>query len=213
MRPRSQTIIAGVACVACVALTSGCLPGFADVEVVPTKVVDRFDDSSQVSLAERYRVAGGSWRVVDGALSTLGDRNIPLWLKTPLTDNVRIAFTSKSSSSDVDMKVEVFGDGIRHESGYIVIVGGWKNTLSAIARLDEHETQRVTKKTRFEAGRTYRWVVQRTDGHTVELYLDGEKILAYDDPAPLHGPRHRYFAFSGWESGVTFDDLEITPLP
>ena len=156
---------------------------------------------------------GGSWRVVDGALTTLGDRNLGLWLRTPLSRNTRIEFTSTSSSAAVDMKVEVFGDGIRHESGYVVIVGGWNNTLTGIARLDEHEVKRVTRRTRFEANRSYRWRIERTDGRRLRLFLDDELLATYDDDAPLFGPRNSRFGFSGWESEVTFDNLQITPLP
>ncbi len=171
------------------------------------------DDFSDDALADRYNVQGGSWRVVDGALSTLGDRNLPLWLRAPLAENTRVEFTSRSSSPAVDMKVEIFGDGIRHESGYVVIVGGWNNTLTVIARKDEHEPTRVTRRTRFEANRTYRWTIERSDGQTLRLLLDGEELVRYVDATPLKGPRHSRFAFSGWESAVTFDDLRITPLP
>ncbi|MGZ3458496.1 MAG: hypothetical protein ACXU86_08310, partial [Archangium sp.] len=33
---------------------------------------------------------------------------------------------------------EIFGDGSDHASGYVLIHGGWNNSLSIIARLDEH---------------------------------------------------------------------------
>ena len=38
------------------------------------------------------------------------------------------------------MGTEFCGDGVRHESGYINILGGWGNTLAIIAKEDEHET-------------------------------------------------------------------------
>jgi len=192
------------------AFLSACLPTFPSTTPAASAVVDDFSDAD---LSARYNVQGGSWRVVDGALSTLGDRNLPLWLRAPLSKNVRIQFSSRSQSPAVDMKVEVFGDGIRHESGYIVIVGGWNNTLTVIAKQDEHEPTRVTKRTRLEANRTYQWTVERTDGKTLRLLLDGEEVVRYVDEEPLFGPRHSRFAFSGWESAVTFDDLRITPLP
>lgn len=194
------------------ALTSGvsCLPTFPPSSPPTAAVVETFSDAD---LTGRYHVQGGTWRVVDGALSTLGDRNLPLWLRAPLSKNVRIEFTSTATSPVLDMKVEVFGDGIRHESGYIVVVGGWNNTLSGIARLDEHEGQRVMRRTRFEAGVKHRWRIERTDGKTLRLFLNGEELAAYVDDKPLFGPRNDRFAFSGWESEVTFDDLTITPLP
>ena len=186
-----------------------CVPGFADAPPLTSPSVDDFSDAQ---LTTRYRHEGGSWRVLDGALRTIGDRNQPLWSNVVLPQNVRIEFTSVSSSPDIDMKVELFGDGVRHESGYIAIVGGWTNTLTVIARLDEHEAQRVTKRTRFVAGQRYRWRIERTDGHTIKLFIDDELQVAYDDKAPLYGPRNNRFAFSGWESDVAFDDLKITPV-
>lgn len=170
------------------------------------------DDFNREGLGERYRKAGGSWRIVDGALSSVGDHNQPLWLDVPLARNLKVEFTAWSRSPAVDTKIEIFGDGVRHESGYVVILGGWQNTLSTIARLDEHEPGRVERRGRWEKDRRYRWTVQRTDGHTLELLLDGERILAYDDKDPLYGPRNNRLAFTSWESEVSYDDLVITPL-
>ena len=191
-------------------LFAGCLPTFPSSPPSASPVRDDFSDDD---LDGRYNVQGGSWRVVGGKLSTLGDHNLPLWLDAPLSKNVRIEFTATSTSAAVDAKVEVFGDGIRHESGYIVILGGWNNTLTGIARLDEHEKARVVRRSRWESGRAYRWRVERSDGKTVAFYVDGELQARYEDRAPLWGPRNNRFAFSGWESEVTFDNLTITPLP
>jgi hypothetical protein len=193
--------------------TWACLPGdraARGVVTATTPFVDEFDDAD---LGDRYFAQGGSWRVVRGALTTLGDHNLPLWLDVTLPKNVRIDVDVTSASTAVDMKVELFGDGVRHESGYIAIVGGWNNTLSGVARLDEHERARVMNRTRYEQGRTYHLAVQRTDGATVELFVDGDKVASYRDKAPLYGPGNDRFAFSGWESEVTFDHLKITALP
>ena len=118
-----------------------------------------------------------------------------------------------SHSPAVDTKIEMFGDGLRHESGYIVILGGWQNTISTIARLDEHERGRVELRRRWEPYRRYHWTVQRTDGTTLELFIDGERVLAYPDQAPLFGLKNNRLAFTSWESEVFYDDLTITPLP
>lgn len=171
------------------------------------------DDFNRGELGAKYSKTGGSWRLEDGALHTVGDHNQPLWLDVPLSRNVRVEFTTTSRSPAVDTKVEIFGDGVRHESGYIVIIGGWKNTITTIARLDEHEPTRQAVRRRWEPGRTYRWVVQRTDGKTLELFIDGERVVAYEDTAPLFGPRNNRFGFTSWESEVLYDDLVITPLP
>jgi hypothetical protein len=37
-------------------------------------------------------------------------------------------------------------------------------------------------------------------------------MLEWDDPDPLAGPGHEYFAFNDWDALVHFDNLVITPL-
>ena len=193
---------------------SSCLPTFGGDAPVGQPYSDDFEGGV---LNAPWRSQGGSWRIVpvEGghAVSSIGDHNIPLGLDVPLSRNCRVEFDAWSDSSDVDIKMEIFGDGIRHESGYIVIAGGWNNTLTVIARLDEHQPGRATKKARFEPRRRMHFVVERADGHTLTLDIDGRRILSYDDDAPLYGPRNNKLAFSAWESQVSYDNVVITPLP
>jgi len=65
-------------------------------------------------------------------------KNNPLWLKAKLPQNVAVEFDARSQSPEGDIKVEIFGDGSDHASGYVLIHGGWNNSLSIIARRDEH---------------------------------------------------------------------------
>lgn len=81
---------------------------------------------------------GGQWRTVGGELLSPGVKNNPLWLKAKLPENVAVEFDVRSMSQEGDIKVEIFGDGSDHASGYVLIHGGWNNSLSIIARLDEH---------------------------------------------------------------------------
>jgi hypothetical protein len=193
------------------AVSFACLPKTAaGAGAITAPFTDSFDRGE---LGASYKKSGGTWEVRDSALHSTGEHNIPLFLDVKLPKNVKVEFTAWSRSPQVDMKVEIFGDGTRHESGYIVIVGGWNNQITTIARLDEHEKTRVEKRTKWEPNKKYRWTVQRTDGHTVELFLDGQPIIAYDDKEPLTGERNHSLAFSNWESDVFYDDLVVTPLP
>lgn len=191
--------------------TSACMPkGASGGEAITKPFTDSFD---RAELGERYAKSGVStWTIKDGALHSKGDHNVPLWLDVPLPRNVKVEFTAWSLSPQVDTKIEIFGDGKNHESGYIVILGGWNNRITTIARLDEHEQKRPELRKRWEQGRKYRWTVQRTDGKTLELFIDGEPVLKYVDEAPLFGPKHNKLGFSNWESDVYYDDLVITPL-
>ncbi|MBK7858215.1 MAG: hypothetical protein IPJ65_06250 [Archangiaceae bacterium] len=97
---------------------------------------DDFSDTGTVQ--KRYWSSGGLWRVVDGQLLCPGVKQNPLWLKAKLPQNVVVEFDTRSQSQEGDIKVELFGDGSDHASGYVFIHGGWNNSMSIIARRDEH---------------------------------------------------------------------------
>ena len=156
--------------------------------------------------------AGGLWRVEGGELHAPGTRNNPLWLEAKLPPDVKISFTARAASPHGDVKVEVFGDGRDHASGYVLVFGGWKNTLSVLARLDEHGEDRLERRTpKVEPGRRYRFEVERR-GSVLTWRIDGETFLELDDPEPLRGEGHDRFGFSSWQADVWFDDLAVEPL-
>lgn len=97
---------------------------------------------------------GGMWRTVGGELLSPGVKNNPLWLKAKLPENVAVDFDVRSMSPEGDIKCEIFGDGSDHASGYVLIHGGWNNTISIIARLDEHGASLAALQA--EAGRLQR---------------------------------------------------------
>jgi hypothetical protein len=110
-------------------------------EAATTTTVPYQQDFSDPGVVQRdFFSTGGHWRVVNGQLLSPGVKNNPLWLQATLPRDVAIEFDVRSESSEGDIKVEVFGDGTDHASGYVLIHGGWNNTLSIIARLDEHGT-------------------------------------------------------------------------
>ena len=79
------------------------------------------------------------WVIRDGALYGEGIHNAALWI-SPLTlpESVRIEFKATALSKEGDLKCELYGDGKNHQSGYILIAGGWKNRMNIIAYGDEH---------------------------------------------------------------------------
>ncbi|MBI3183702.1 MAG: hypothetical protein HYZ28_16310 [Myxococcales bacterium] len=103
-------------------------------------VPHREDFADPATVERNFWSTGGHWRVVNGELLSPGVKNNPLWLKAPLPDNVAVELDARSMSPEGDIKVEIFGDGSDHASGYVFIHGGWNNSLSVIARLDEHGT-------------------------------------------------------------------------
>lgn len=188
------------------------------------------DDFNRAELGPNWESHNpGAYKIDNGQLHFKLAHNNPLWLKRSLPRDVRIDFDCAGLSPAVDTKVEVFGDGQRHESdedirrdaqytasGYVFILGGWNDRLSTLVKQREHQWQQepgVPTRTDFhpEPRRTYHWTILRKGGH-IEWDLDGLPFLSLDDPNPLEGPGHDRFGFDGWEAEVVCDNLKIAPL-
>ncbi len=174
---------------------------------------DRFDRSS---IGPGYFTTGMHWRLHRGELWAPGAKNNPLWLELRLPRDVAVELDARSETTagdrSGDIKLEIFGDGRNHASGYVCIFGGWGNTVSVVARLDEHGADRKERRDRkVEPGRTYHMRLERRGG-ALRWLVDGQLFMEYDDPRPLAGEGHDRFAFSGWASDVFFDNLIVAPL-
>lgn len=177
-----------------------------------------FEDTFETTLAEHWsrgvgEAGKGKWEVQGGWLHGSQLKNDPLWLKTPLPEKVRVEFEAQSLSPEGDLKFEIFGDGVNHASGYVVIFGGWNNTLDVIARLDEHGEDRLAKPSlKVMPNRTYQLAAERTDD-VLRVYVDGSLVMSYPDTSRLEGRSHQFFAFSNWNAKVKFDNLKVYELP
>jgi hypothetical protein len=194
---------------------------------IDQRFVDTFE---RAELGPDWNVTGSGWALKDGRLCVSNAHNHPAWLRRRLPPNARIEFEATSASPDGDLKVEAWGDGQSAATGnsysnatsYLVIFGGWKNSLHVLARLDEHGADRKTM--RIEPGETdpraqpvlpdraYRFKIERSDGKTVRYFVDELEILSFKDPSPLIGEGHEHFAFNDWQVPACFDNLTITPL-
>lgn len=190
----------------------------------PTGTTPVFDDAFEqagVELGSDYRNTAppGVYRLDTGALAVRGAFNHPLWLARELPDDVVIELDAWSESPDGDIKVELFGDGQSYaktvsytSTGYVFVHGGWKNSVSALCRQDEHASDRRERKDlKVVPGKHYHYVIGRRGGR-VEWFIDGELALDLEDPAPLRGPSHRHFGFNNWQTPVRFDNLRIRAL-
>jgi hypothetical protein len=177
------------------------------------------DDFERQELGDLWNNTGASWRIVDGELVIRNARNRPLWLRRALPRDVRIEFDVRSTSPEGDIKCEVFGDGTSRATtesytatSYVVIFGGWGNSLNVLARLDEHGADRVESRgRRVELNRTYHMRIERR-GQTITAWVDDEELVSMTDPEPLEGRGHDHFAFNDWEVEIHFDNLRVTPL-
>ncbi len=184
------------------------------------RLTERFEDRfDRATLGEAWNATSSDWRIQDGVLRVSNAHNHPAWLKRRLPRDVRIEFDAWSDSPAGDIKCEVFGDGRSQAqqasytaTSYVFIHGGWNNQLNVIARMDEHgNDRRVRRGPPVERGRHYHWTIVRR-GNRVEWSVDGQPMLELDDPSPLFGPGHEFFAFNNWETELSFDNLVITPL-
>ncbi len=167
---------------------------------------------------DHWKAESKNWKIVDGRLFTgdLPNQNKGLWLEgLTLPQNVRMEFEATSTKGNKpefegDMKFEFGGDKPEHAAGYIIIFGGWKNSVNTIARHDEHGAGRLVTDTnvKVKEDQTYQLKVVRFNGE-VKWFLGDELLLRVKDSEPAQGGS---FGFNDWNSRVYFDNLKIYAL-
>ncbi len=174
------------------------------------KALPYTDNFDRTELGPDWLPSGGHWTIEQGAVYTTGANNAPLFLKVDLPDDVIVEVDITSDTTAVDAKIELMTDGRKHQSGYVFILGGWNNTISAIARLDEHGTDRVEKKPTGVTGKKgYRWRIEKRGG-SIKWFIDDALYMTFEDKEPLHGPGHNRLGFSNWQNQLRYDNLKIT---
>jgi hypothetical protein len=167
------------------------------------------DDFNRAELGPNWTVSGGQWRIRDNQVYSPGANNSPLFLGVELPADVVVEVDTMSDTPLVDTKVELMNNGRAHASGYIFILGGWSNALSAICRLDEHgQDRKVRQPTGAVQGRWYHWRIEKKGG-ALRWLIDGVPYLSFDDAAPLDGAGHNRLAFSNWQNQIHYDNLKI----
>lgn len=180
------------------------------------------DTFERDNLGPDWLDTGGDYHVTGGKLRAHNAYNHPAWLKKRLPRNVVIDLDVQSNSPAGDIKVEVYGDGHSFDpdrggyisTGYVLIFGGWHNSLSVICRNNEHDEGRKVVRTspHVNPGQTYHFTITRR-GAGIDWKIDGAPFLGWTDAEPLDGPEHGFFAVNDWEADVSFDNLSIRPLP
>jgi hypothetical protein len=166
------------------------------------------DDFERPELGADWLARSGRWKIRDGRLNISNDKNEGAWLNQPLPERVRVEFDAVANTDEGDLKFEIFATEQRHQTGYIVILGGWRNTVSIIARLNEHGEDRLEADAKAVKGRVHHLTAVRTD-NSLRWYVDGNLVLKFDDEEPIRGT---YFAFNDWAADVSFDNLRIYKL-
>jgi hypothetical protein len=171
-----------------------------------------------------------AWRVENGRLCAENAHNHGIWLNKTLPVNARIEFDAYALTENGDLKAEVWGDGHSYATAqsytmatsYLAILGGWHNQIHALARLNEHGTDRKEihvdkdsddpRQRAVVRGQLYQFKIERTDGKTVKVAINGIDYFSFVDTAPLAGQGHDHFGFNEWEAKVCFDNVKVTPL-
>ncbi len=188
-----------------------------------------FDDFERAELGPRYHALSPAWRIERGRLCARGARNRGVWLVDRLPEAARIEVDAIAGSPDGDLKLELWGDGrtgatkatYDHASGYVAILGGWRNSRHVLARLDEHGDDRLAlavdpasddERARPVAeGQVLLLVCDRSDGKTLTWSVGDVPLFTLRDPEPLRGQGHEHVGFNDWEAPVCFDNLRVTP--
>jgi hypothetical protein len=191
----------------------------AKVPVIDAPFTENFD---RADLGAGWNATSDEYRVAGGQLTVSNAHNHPAWLRRRLPHDVVVDVDAVSKSPSGDIKLELFGDGESFDpdrgaytsSGYVLIFGGWSNSLSVICRQEEHGAGRKVGRSdmRVEANRTYHFTITRKGG-ALDWAVDGRPFLAWTDPEPLAGAGHEYLAVDDWEAPLAFDNLQIRPAP
>ena len=178
---------------------------------VGAPMVFRFDNPTQ-DLEGWSTHSPHAWRVEDGSLVAENAYNGTLWLDAPIPAAARVEFDAKADK-DGAFRIEIFGDGETHESGYVLVYNAWSGVAHLIGRLDEHEIDRVfiTPSEALDPQHTYRMAIVRTDA-SLRWFVDGKLLLEYRDPAPLVGEGHNHLGLSNWSGRVRYDNVQVFDL-
>jgi hypothetical protein len=189
---------------------------------MPQIVAPMQEDFERAELGPSWLDTGGGYSIIEGAVQAKGAYNHPLWLRKRLPKDAIIEFDATAMTPIGDIKVELYGDGESFDpdkggymaTGYVLVFGGWRNSLSVIARENEHDEGRKAQRPdmRVEPNRKYHFTITRKNG-TIDWKLDGQPFLAWTDPAPFEGASHEYFGLNNWDADVRFDNLSIRPAP
>ncbi|HEY8144921.1 MAG TPA: hypothetical protein VIG06_19715 [Kofleriaceae bacterium] len=205
------------------ALVAGCSKKKDEGPEPPPITAAWSDDFERSELGADWRATSDVYQLVNGAVSAQGAVNHPLWLKKKLPRDAAVELDVWSTSPDGDIKVELYGDGHSYDpdgggykaTGYVAVMGGWKNSKSQIARLDEHGKDLASRPDpRVEPNKRYHWKLVRK-GNRLDWFVDDMQtpFLTLDDPKPLEGAGHEYFSINNWQTDTWFDNLRIAPQP
>ena len=152
------------------------------------------DCSDPARSLDLWQVDLGAGKVTDGVFQT-GPGGCSIWLKQPLTGDVRIEWDTRFDSDKLD-SVQCFiaaaamgqtlpaGQARNMQSGYVLAAGGYNNTVDFVTRTGRSLYRKGD--TPLATGVWYHAVAQRIGSH-LSLTLNDQVIFDLVDPEPLPG--------------------------
>ncbi len=136
--------------------------------------------------------------------------NPVLWTKHAYSGDIVLEFFANLQmdrppppgySRPSDINAALCADGAELDSGYAFVFAGWNNTKTAILRRGEIVAETgdavFVNPTSSNAAFHRHWFRVRAEriGNQVALWVDGRRVLAYEDPAPLAHGRAAVWSF------------------
>jgi len=181
-----------------------------------------FEDNFEAgSLSANWRQKAGVWHCASGSLTSkeafvkgVGDGDWGCWLARTLPQRVRVEFDAhiiaRGGVVCVELDADPAPDGGTSPSGtgYVLIfgdTGGKSGIQRGMRQLGSLGGGGVQPR----PGDVHHMVVQRTDGQTLEWFVDGQLHLRAVDSAPKSGG---WLGFRHQEGAVSYDNLKIFDL-
>ena len=140
-----------------------------------------------------------------------------LWNKREFGDNVTLDFYGAIRFDSTkgynyphaaNINCTIAADGRDLSSGYSFIYGGWDNQYTRLLRGDEVVAETTGHLITRSSGIHRQWfnLRVRKSGGAIECWLDGAKILEYNDPEPLTG---KHVALWTYDNAITLARVRI----
>ena len=177
--------------------------------------------SNAPELGSAWNATSTAYRIEGGKLEVSNAYNHPAWLRRRLPPNAVIDFDVVPKSPAGDIKVEMYGDGESFDpdkgsyasTGYVLIFGGWHNTLSVICRMEEHGAGRKAERNDVKVSPASAITSRSPERTGPRLGHRRPPFSGLDRSRAPGRPRSRILRRQRLGGRRHFDNLRIRPAP
>ena len=134
------------------------------------------------------------------------------WFKEHIPGNMRISWEYQAKHDNENLNC--FIGGKNRSEAYTFHVGGYGDPNSVTLTKGSHVLSKQDLPADIQSMRNYDFRMIKTDT-TVQLFIDNNLIINFNDPDMLVGNKHQYFGFDLMFSDTHIDNIHIEyqPLP